>query len=147
MKKRIIARRLVISFCFYAFVALSVILMPFQNIISGDIGRVFKTGVGILFWIGLLGGSIAYHRLYSKCKKIIAESVRTGIPPGFIFFSNRAARGADIILIISFIANILFLKFIHVGFFVAWLGLFILITSLYFHFLLNSRVLNYILSK
>lgn len=147
MKKRIIAKRLFGVICTYSLVSLAIILIPIFDLFPQEIRGKTNIVIGLMFWIGLVGGIIAYFRLYKKCSSIISEVLDTCLPPGLSFFSNEAALFVDIVLIISVIANILFIILFNPPVFIDWLGIFVLVTSFYLHFLLNGRVFKYIIKK
>lgn len=91
---------------------------------------------GSLFWLGLLGGIGSYIYFFRK---------RYQGPNVLKFFSNKPAMAADVIFIISLAVNILLVKQDYTNRIVALLFIFLLLLSLYSHFLFNGKIFTKIL--
>ena len=147
MNKKIIAKNLLGIICIFSMSSLVVVLMPLTELIPENAGKVFGFIIGILFWISLIGGIVAYLRLYKRCRVIIQESIGKCRSPLIVFFSNPVAKVIDLILITSIIVNITFMTLVNPPAFLIWFGIFTFVTSLYLHFLLNGRIFKYIITK
>lgn len=91
---------------------------------------------GTVFWLGLLGGIAGY---------IICFRKRYPKPNVWKFFSNRPAIAADGILIVSAAVTIYGACRVETGEMVILTAVFLLLLSIYFHFLLNGKVFAEIL--
>ncbi|WP_346911245.1 hypothetical protein [Faecalicatena orotica] len=91
---------------------------------------------GVLFWLGILGGVISYIIFFR----------RTFRKPNVLkFFSNKPAVIADIVFIISLAATIFLVCTNSANQIAAVMFVFLLVLSLYSHFLLNGKIFTAIL--
>lgn len=127
--------------------SLSVILVPFSLNESNNLNIAGYIS-GILFWMGLLAGSGGYFFLYYKNKKRIQEKIQHPKRPAVIcFFSSSIGTAADIVLIISLVVTIYCAVKITVNQTVSLVFLFLLIISIYSHFIFNGKIYRYICQK
>ena len=100
---------------------------------------------GVLFWLGLLTGSAVYFYLYYKNKAMIQRTIEHPKKPAVInFFSNKPGSISDIVLIISLAVSIYCAVKITVNSAVVLIFLFLLLISIYGHFLFNGKIYRYI---
>lgn len=127
--------------------SLSVILVPFSINGTSELNQVGYVS-GILFWAGLLAGSGGYFFLYYKIKNKIQQNGDYPKRPAIIcFFSNRAGTINDAVLIISIVVSIYCAVKITVNQTVALIFLFLLLLSIYGHFIFNGKIYRYICKK
>ena len=91
---------------------------------------------GVLFWLGILGGVVSYILFFRKAYKG---------PNVLKFFSNKPAMAADVVLIISLAATIFLANRRNVNQIAVMMFIFLLVLSLYSHFLLNGKIFTAIL--
>lgn len=139
-RERIKIRFIVSAVCF-GLTSLSTVLLPF----IGEEQKIFAYIAGVLFWIGIVSGFINYLLLYRHEKKMLDMKKSKGkLPAGCAFFRNRFAGIADSIFIISLGGTIFFaVRSGKYGIW-EWIMLFFCISSLYYHFLLNGKVFQYL---
>lgn len=143
MERQQMKKKLWISAGCFALTSLAVLLIP----LSGDEGMKKAVGylIGVLFWLGIAGGSFLYFWLYREESKTLKKSIPKGkIPFGFRFFSNRFAAVWDGILIVTLCLNIYCIRTLGVNQILELAALFLFTTSVFMHFLLNGRVFQYI---
>lgn len=91
---------------------------------------------GAVFWLGILGGVVSYIIFFRK---------KFHRPNVLKFFSNKPAMTADAVLIISLVVTIFLENRNYANKIVAVMFVFLLILSLYSHFLLNGKIFTKIL--
>ena len=99
---------------------------------------------GIVFWAGMLIGTILYVISY---KLLNAKKRKSRIPAVFRFFSNKTALVIDIIMLLCLIITIYYAVNYRSNQMIAGVILFLLILSAYGHFLFNVKVYKYIIKK
>ena len=144
VKKKIKLGFLITVGC-YALMSLAILLLPFVNS-GGTAGQdILQYVIGILFWAGLLAGSVFYIFLYRKYKNRIVTELPDGRVPAFLrFFSSPAAAATDLALILG-IGGMVYCSLAEKpaeGLELA--SMFLLVTSLYLHFLVNGKIFRYI---
>ena len=130
----------------FALISVAVLLLPFSG--SGETGlqRGMGYAVGVLFWAGLIGGIAVYVIMNRKYRAFLADSPgRNRIPGVFRFFRNRAAVVVDCVLIISLLCVIAGAAWQSLGMAADLIFLFLLVTSVYLHVLVNGNLFAYIL--
>ena len=133
----------------YAMVTLSVLILPLSGIGNETAAQVFGYLVGILFWLGILLGTISYIRLFRQMKPAITkgnnEKKQTEkIPAGLRFFHNKYGRAADICLIVGIIGSIAAIVLEEQVPWMQWVFMVVLITAVWMHFLLNGITFEYL---
>lgn len=127
--------------------SLSVILVPFSINKNEELNTAGYVS-GVLFWLGLLAGCGVYFYLYYKNRAMIQASIEHPKRPAvFIFFSNRPGIITDIVLIISLAVSIYCAVKITVNSVIVLIFLFLLLISIYGHFLFNGKIYRYICNK
>ncbi len=127
--------------------SLSVVLVPFSISKNEELNTVGYVS-GALFWIGLLAGCAVYFYLYYKNKAMIQETIEHPKRPAVInFFSNRIGIISDIVLIISLAISIYCAVKITVSSIISLTFLFLLLLSIYGHFIFNGKIYRYICNK
>lgn len=124
-------KRLIYSAAAYMLSALSAILAML------DVSAVI---CGIFFWGGLLAGI----GLYITAVRALPESAQTARGGAFRFFTNKIAGITDVILVISMGLTVVFSIRYESSQTVAAFILFLLILSVYGHFVFNGKVFNYL---
>lgn len=124
----------------YFLSSMSVVIVPFA--VNGN-GKLTAAGytAGILFWLGLLAGSGGYVYLYSKNKE---KMQGLGRPAVVRFFSGRMGIAADITMIVSLTVSVYCAVKITVNPVVSLVFLFLLVLSVYGHFIFNGKIYRYI---
>ena len=121
--------------------SLSVILVPFSINGTSELNQVGYVS-------GILAGSGGYFFLYYKIKNKIQQNGDYPKRPAIIcFFSNRAGTINDAVLIISIVVSIYCAVKITVNQTVALIFLFLLLLSIYGHFIFNGKIYRYICKK
>lgn len=124
--------------------SLSVILVPFSSNKNGELNTAGYVS-GVLFWLGLLAGCVIYFYLLYKNKAMIQEMIEHPKRPAVInFFSNKPGTISDIVLIISLAISIYCAVKITVNSVIVLIFLFLLLVSIYGHFLFNGKIYRYI---
>lgn len=126
--------------------SVTVLLLPFST--NPTDGSLTAAGYisGVIFWTGLLGGSISYIVLCRKYKKELSKE-RQRIPAILRFFSNRTAVIIDVCLVIG-LAGIIFSRIVtRSSTVIELISLFLLITSIYLHCLVNGKLFAYIMEN
>lgn len=127
--------------------SLSVVLVPFSISKNEELNTVGYVS-GTLFWLGLLAGCAAYFYLYYENKAMIQETIEHPKRPAVInFFSNKPGVVSDIVLIISLAISIYCAVKITVNSVIVLIFLFLLLVSIYGHFLFNGKIYRYICNK
>ena len=124
--------------------AISPVLVPFAIGADGNLNTM-GFAAGVLFWAGILLGSICYFLLFQKEKKNIKEALpEKKLFSGFRFFSNPLAIIADVMLIVGVIGTIYCANNIQISEIVAVFFLVIMLVGIYTHFLFNGKLYRYI---
>lgn len=132
----------------FALVSVSMLMLPLRSYVQVKNLPVLSIITGSIFWIGLLSGCISFCVLHVRLRRRLDEAIpKKGIPYGLHFFGNRPAVVTDILLIGSLILNLLNLFGFSLPEVVAWIAMIILITTVYLHFVFNSRVGIYVVSN
>ncbi len=136
---------LAISVIGYLFLSVSVLLMPVGNGVLRE--TPWRYLLGGLFWLSLLVGIIpqfvlsaryrSWHKKQAGGKKQPEKSQRIGL---ISFFQNPLARGADILLILSIVALVLFILLVNNTSYVCYILFALIIFSFCMHCILNGRV-------
>lgn len=115
--------------------AASVWMIPMSFDTKGNMnGLGYVTGA--VFWAGLLCGILGYILCFRNMEK-----------PGMRhIFNNKPAIAADVILVVS-LAVVIYSIYRGVNEMVGILAIFLLLISLYSHFLLNGKAFFYILNE
>ncbi len=132
----------------FSLISLSILLTLFHPWdATGDLTFI-GTLVGIVFWMGLIAGSVSYGMLWKKYKNIITQELPKRKIPAFLrFFSNPFAAIDDSVLILSFMLVIYCGTQVKVSIALEFISMLLFITSLYMHFLLTGKVFQYIAKK
>lgn len=132
------------SFGFFV-MSVDFMLMPIgSNDITHDY-RWLDIITGLLFWIGLIVGTVLFAIYISKCKKLYNENrgnknVYQEKHIGLItFFSNKAAMIADVALFISIILFGVLMIFTDRTSYICYISISILAFSFIMHCILNSK--------
>lgn len=145
-KKKILYEFL-ISTCLFALMSVSVLLVPLSGNGQTSMQKAVGNVIGILFWLGLLGGSIVYILMISRNKSCVAEIKNTRkLPSVFCFFRNKEAAVVDIVLAISIVGIIIGNTAGNLPEAMDITFLFLGVTALYGHFLVNGDFFQYIKS-
>lgn len=87
----------------FALTAVDVICMPLFENNTSTTNTVISVILGVVFWVGILGGIVCDLLLSKRRRKAQYQSGKLGV---ISFFSNRYAKIADIVAVISFIASL-----------------------------------------
>lgn len=133
----------------YAMVTLSVLVLPLSGIGNQAAAQMFGYLVGILFWLGILLGTVFYINLSRKMKSVITKrnskkKQTKKIPSGLRFFHNKYGRAADICLIVGLIGSIAAIVLEKQVPWMQWVFMVVLITAVWMHFLLNGITFEYL---
>lgn len=133
----------------YALVTVSVLLLPLSAVGNETVARVFSCLVGILFWLGILSGTVLYVKLYRKItpvRKTEKHENQQGkkIPEWFRFFQNRYGCAADVLLTIGIAGTILSVVLGDNVPWMQWIFMVLLLTAVWMHFLLNGKTFEYL---
>jgi len=132
----------------FSLISISILLTLFHTLDDKGKDTFVGTIVGIVFWIGLLAGSISYGILWKKYKKVILHEIPQRRIPTFLrFFSNKLAAINDAILILSFVFVIFCFVQIKANTVLEFISMLLFITSLYLHFFFTGKVFQYIAKK
>lgn len=102
MKSRsTLVRLLIISIASFGIMSITFMLMPLDIMLNIINSRLINIIIGIIFWLGLLIGTVSQLILSIKTKPMRKEGYRK--PGLLVFFSNRLATAFDLIMIISLI--------------------------------------------
>lgn len=143
-----IRKHFIISVIFFSLISVSILLTLFHTLDDTQTLTFVGIIVGLMFWIGLLGGCVSYGILWKKYKKkIVAELPQGKIPTFLRFFCNPFAAINDSIFILSLVLAIYCGMQIKVNTALEFISMLLFITSLYMHFLLTGRVFQYIAKK
>lgn len=93
---------------------------------------------GAVFWLGLIGGIIGYILCFRKAYPK---------PNVWKFFSNKPAKAVDGILVLSAAVTIYGACRVETNELIVLMEIFLLLLSIYFHFLLNGKVFTEILQE
>ena len=146
--QRKISRMFFATIGMFLLTSVSVILLLFPEGDRGNTGSIFSIITGVLFWIGILGGTGFYLFTYFSNKNLIlSKAVRRKMPSFIRFYSNRYAAVIDTLLFISLIVIISCTINIKANKLLEWFSLFLFVTSVYMHFLLNGKVFEFINSN
>lgn len=125
-------------------ISIAVLLLPF----AGEGREALGVIVGILFWAGVLAGSLNYFFLYKRYRgKVEMEEQTSKIPAGLRFFSNPAAVKVDCVLLVSLVGVIYCMMAFQADTVLDFISLFLFITSFYLHFMVNGKIFQYIAQK
>lgn len=103
---------------------------------------------GVMFWAGLIVGIAGYVLLYRVSKeKLPKEILEQGKIGALRFFSNQVSKITDALLIIGLAGTIYCVINTDANQILAMGFLFILLASVYLHFLLNGKLYKYIESN
>lgn len=100
---------------------------------------------GLLFWIGLIVGTVLFVIYISKCKKLYNENhgnknVYQEKHIGLItFFSNKEAMIADVALLVSVVLFAILMIFTDRTSYICYISISILVFSFIMHCILNSK--------
>lgn len=121
----------------------TVVLIPFSMTKDGNL-NVLGYIAGILFWSGLIVGSVGYLLLYRSQRDVIIGQSNGRIPGIFRFFSNTPAIVMDVILIISVIGTIYCTRNVTASQTISVIFLLMTLVGVYAHCLLNGKIYQYI---
>lgn len=124
--------------------AVTPILIPFA---TGKDGNLNPLGyvAGAMFWTGLLGGILGYILLFRKDRRMLKEkTAERKLPPGLRFFSNPPASVMDLVMVIGVAGTIYCVLKFTVNPFAEVIFLWMMLTGIYAHFLLNGNMYYYI---
>lgn len=120
--------------------AVSMLLVPAADREGTVLQQGLSLAVGILFWIGLIGGLALWAVVNVRYHNRPRERKIAGRPGIVCFFTSKPAALVDILLFISFVMNLV-CGIGHVGgdvFAAVWASL--LIASFHLHYILNGKV-------
>lgn len=140
---------LITAGCF-SLISLAVLLLPFCGTEQSAWQKTLGNVVGILFWTGVLTGSFRYYLLYKRHKEEILqeEPQNESKTPVFLrFFTNPVAKRVDCILLLSFAGTVYCMFAFHANVVFDFTSLFLFITTLYLHFMVNGKIFQYIVQK
>lgn len=128
---------------FFGISGFSVLLTPYSVM---DNGKLAPAGyaAGILFWAGMILGIMAYVLLYREYKKTGITEAKPAHKLLRYVCSNPAATVADVLLAAALVMMVYVSVNIRFSQTVAMISLFLLVISIYAHFLLNGKVFRYI---
>lgn len=128
--------------------AVSPLLIPFA--VDSD-GKLDTAGyaAGVMFWAGLVIGSIVYLSVSRKLKSEIREKPdgKKRLPSALCFFSNSPAAIMDIVLIVGLAGSVYITVNVIVNEVVAAGCLLLALAGIYGHFLFNGKVYQYIWNR
>ena len=129
----------VIKFCViylgFLISAASVWLIPMSFDTKGNMNGM-GYAAGAAFWAGLLCGILGYALCFRNMER----------PKMRHIFNNKPAIAADVVLAAS-LAVVIYSVFREVNEIIGLMAAFLLLTSLYSHFLLNGKVFFYIINE
>lgn len=135
--------RFIMTAAFFGISAVSVLLTPYSVMDNGNL-RPAGYAAGILFWAGLILGAVTYLLLCREYKKMdIVEQMPENKLLRYVC-SNPAAIAADVLLVTSLIMTVYASVNIRFNQTAAMVFLFLMVMSVYAHFLLNGKVFRYI---
>lgn len=140
-----IERRFFISAGGFFLISLSLLLLPLYG--TGETGtqKGIGTLAGILFWAGLLIGSISYFLLYRKYGEILLKRIpKRRIPLCFLIKGNKVAIGADLLFALGAAGMIYCSRVPGENRVIDFLSLFLTVTCFYTHFLATGRAFQYL---
>lgn len=140
-------RFLVTAGCFFL-ISLSLLFLPISTASHKEGLTAAGVLTGVLFWAGLVSGCISYFLMYRKYKKVlIKELPKSRVLAPLRFFCNRAAIAVDAVLMLS-IAGVIYCSVaVRASRILEFVSLFLLITSLYLHFLVTGRIFQYLVQR
>lgn len=142
--QRKISRMFLATVGMFLLTSVSVILLLFPEGDRSNTMGVTSIITGVLFWIGILGGTGFYLFTYLSNREEIHSRIAKGKVPSFVrFYSNRYAAIADTLFFISLTVIVYSSVHINVNEIVQFISLIIFVTSVYAHFILNGKVFEY----
>lgn len=137
-------RFLITAGCFFL-ISVALLFLPLCG--TGESGMEKGVGilVGILFWAGIVAGSVSYFLMYRKYREILVKRLPGGrLPYCLRIWGNPAAIGNDILFFIGLIGTIYCNATIGANRILDFLFLFLTITCFYVHFLVTGKVFQYL---
>lgn len=145
--KKMTRRFLITVLCFLP-ISMAVLLLPLCGTGKSAWQETLGIVVGILFWGGIIVGSVSYFLMYKKYRKLLAqEELKSKIPVFLRFFSNPIAIGVDAVLILSLAGTIYCIAAFQANAVLEFISLFLFVTSFYLHFMVNGKILQYIAQR
>lgn len=130
-----------IPLCCFALTSLAILIMPFTASSETGMQQGLGYAAGILFWAGLVSGIITFIAVNRKNRKYLYVYIETGrVLRRMRFFSTKAAWIVDSILIISLTGLIVGNVIRNFPATLDFIFLFLLVTTMYLHFLVNSNM-------
>ncbi len=142
--QRKISRMFLATIGMFLLTSVSVIFLLFPEGNRSNTMSVVSIITGVLFWIGILGGTGFYLFTYFSNREEIHSRIVKGKVPSFVrFYSNKYAAIADTLFFISLAVTVYSSIRINVNEIVQFISLIIFVTSTYAHFILNGKVFEY----
>ena len=144
-RKRSGKRLMILSILGFFVCALSALLLPL-SVAAGRQLSVIGLLVGILFWVGLLGGIVLFFMSWLKVKSDRGYlTLKTESRWGLIsFFRSGPAATADVLCIVMIIATVVGNLLPVFPYVLNAVIIFILIFTFCLHCILNGRVFRYL---
>lgn len=136
---------LIASIVCYCVMSLNFLIMPVGNSVTDKSMRWLDILTGLIFWLGLIFGSVLYVIFSRECKKWyknnkgnkdIYKEKKIGL---ISFFSNRMALVADICLIISILLFAVLMIFTDRTSYICFISIMLLVFSFTMHCILNGK--------
>lgn len=136
---------LITSVISYFIMSIDFLIMPIGNSVIDKNMRWLNILTSVIFWTGLLCGTVLYVIFSKKCKKWyennkgnkdIYKEKRLGL---ISFFSNRLAIAADICLIISILLFVVLMIFTDRTSYFCYIAIMLLVFSFTMHCILNGK--------
>lgn len=136
---------LITSIVSYSIMSLDFLIMPVGNSVTDKSMRWLDILTGLIFWLGLISGTILYVFFSKECKKWyennkgnkdIYKEKKIGL---ISFFSNRAALVADICLIISILLFAMLMIFTDRTSYICFISIMLLVFFFSMHCILNGK--------
>ena len=133
-------KRFVLVAAGFGISALSILLLPFAQDKEQELTTA-GYAMGILFWAGMIAGIIGYIVLKKQTREIVNHRQYKKQPAARnYFFSSKPVMIADFIMLVSFTATIYYAVRVAADQTIALVFMFLFVTGIYAHFLLNSKI-------
>ncbi len=148
MEREGIRKHFILTVILFSLISVSILLTLFHMSDNTGISTLVSTIIGLIFWIGLLGGCVSYGMLWKRYKEVvIKEFPKKKIPTFLCFFCNPFAAINDSVFMVSFIGVVYCSTQTKVNTALEFISMLLFITSLYMHFLFTGRIFQYIAKK
>lgn len=136
---------LITSIVSYSIMSLDFLIMPIGNSVTDKSMRWLDILTGLIFWLGLISGTVLYVIFSKECKKWyennkgnkdIYKEKNIGL---ISFFSNRAALVSDICLIVSVLLFVILMIFTDRTSYICYISIMLLVFFFTMHCVLNGK--------